>query len=197
MKKLNDLRAIARAPMVGICRAGAPRRVNAKARSIASRLRMRLLGDDKGQAIVEFALMLPILLMILTGIIGVSFAIFNWQSLNQGTDAAARYLADEGETNNSNGDSKMTDPCSAAFAQITNLTAGLDPSQITVTYTFNGNNIGTFKGTSANTCAGDQSYLGSGNITVTTTYPCNVFGVGVNKIFAGCQLGATKTELSY
>jgi Flp pilus assembly protein TadG len=141
--------------------------------------------------------MLPVLLMIMTGIIGVSFAIFNRQSLNQGTDAAARLLANEGSTKSSNGDSSLTDPCQAAFTEITNLTTGLDPNQITVTYTFNGTAIGPYMGPTLNTCAGDESYLGSGNLTVTTSYPCNVMGVGVNKIFAGCQLGATKTERSY
>ena len=141
--------------------------------------------------------MVPLLLVVMTGIIGVSFAIFNWQSLNQGTDAAARLLADEGATNSSNGDASLSDPCQSAFTQITNLTTGLDPNQITVTYTFNGNAIGTFKGPTLNTCPGTKSYLGSGNVTVATSYPCNVIGVGVNKIFANCQLGATKTELSY
>ncbi|MGA2833966.1 MAG: TadE/TadG family type IV pilus assembly protein [Terracidiphilus sp.] len=197
MKKLNDLRTRTKALVCGFCRSGAFCRASVKSRGIGSRSRVRLRFGDEGQSLVEFALMVPIFLMVLTGIIEISFAMWNFQSLNQGTDAAARLLADGGETNNTNGTSILGDPCQSAFQQITNLSTGLNPNKITVTYTLNGTTIGPFAGTSANTCAGDETLLGSGNITVAATYPCNIFGYRLTSIFAGCQLAATKTELAY
>ena len=109
MKKENDLRGYAYELLAGFYRARASSRPIVKPRSFRSRLRERLRGREEGQAIVEFAFMVPILLMLMTGIMFVSFAIWNYQSLNQGVDAAARMLADEGKTSNSTG-LTVTDP---------------------------------------------------------------------------------------
>jgi Flp pilus assembly protein TadG len=165
-------------------------------------LRVRLRGGEEGQSLVEFAFMVPILFMALTGIFEVSLSMWNWQSLNQGADAAARFLAVNGTPGSLVG-LPITDPCQAAFTQITSLSTGLDSSQITVTYTLAATTpsvttFGPFTGATANTCSGQGGLLTlGGNETVVVTYPCNIFAYKLSSIFAGCKIGATKTEFAY
>jgi Flp pilus assembly protein TadG len=196
MKVQKDMHGQTEVLPRGLNRAAAACRTSVKAQSIGGRLRASFRGGDEGQSLVELAVLLPVLLMVLTGILSCGFALWNYVTLDQGAAQAAQFLADGGETNNTNGDSTLSDPCQSAFSQITEQATGLNPSNITVTYTMNGTTVGPFTGTAANTCRGDASYLGSGNVTVTATYPCKIGVYGVS-FSSSCLLTSKKTELSY
>lgn len=202
MKKLNDVHTRAKELLSGPRRAGACCRAGVKSLCVGRRLRVRFRGGEGGQSLVEFAFMVPILFMALTGIFEISLTMWNWQSINQGADAAARFLAVNGTPGSLVG-LPVTDPCQAAFTQITSLTTGLDASQITVTYTLAGGTpsqwgSGALTGSAANSCSGESGLLADGgNETVVVTYPCNIFAYKLTSLFANCKIGATKTEFAY
>lgn len=68
----------------------------------ALRLPVRLWVDQRGSSIVEFALVLPILSIIVVGIVDIGRAIHYHQALTEGVRAGARYLT------------RVADPCSSA-----------------------------------------------------------------------------------
>src|SRR6266446_2349359 len=57
------------------------------------RSRLRLLGDERGVALVEFALVLPLLLLLLLGMIDVGKAVNYWNDETHLANEAARYAA--------------------------------------------------------------------------------------------------------
>ncbi|TQJ33285.1 TadE/TadG family type IV pilus assembly protein [Arthrobacter sp. SLBN-122] len=98
--------------------------------------------NEEGAAAVEFALILPVLLLILIGIIEFSLA-FNAQlSLNQAAREGARYMA----IHNSTGD---------ASTAASNAAGRLAPASVTTTFSVTGG--GT-------TCSANKQ------VTATTTY---------------------------
>lgn len=81
--------------------------------------------NEKGAAAVEFALILPVLLLILIGIVEFSLA-FNAQlSLNQAAREGARYMAIH---NNS----------TAASSAASNAAGRLTPASVATTFSFSG-----------------------------------------------------------
>ena len=102
-------------------------------------------SDEKGAAAVEFALILPVLLLILIGIIEFSLA-FNAQlSLNQAAREGARNMA-------------IHNNPSAAATAASNAAGRLDPASVSTTFSVTGG--GT-------TCAGGKQ------VTATTSYTLN------------------------
>ena len=80
----------------------------------AARRAMRLRGEESGTELVEFAFVLPGLMIVLTGTISFALALYNLQQLGNGTSAAVQAVADEAGL--------ITDPCAQA---VTSLTAAL------------------------------------------------------------------------
>src|SRR5271165_6452476 len=79
-------------------------------RSLAARLRSLLRHRDEGSALVEFALILPMLLLITTGIMIFGVAMNNYLQLTNAVSMGARTVATY---------SQLTkDPCSVASAAI-------------------------------------------------------------------------------
>lgn len=85
------------------------------------------LRKEHGQALVEFALVAPVLLLLVLGIAQFGIAFNNSISLTQAVSAGARAAVVAG-----------TDPSAvetAARSAIASSAGGLDPSQITITVT--------------------------------------------------------------
>lgn len=145
------------------------------------------LMDDKGQALVEMALLLPLLLMLMTGIFSIGFAYSNQQALTQATGLAAQYLASARGVS--------TDPCAEVRSTIHNAAPQLDLTKLNVTLTMNGATVST---TSCSDAADDLTITSGtyGSITVYATYPCNIGVLGVN-FSSSCLLQAPVTELEY
>lgn len=59
---------------------------------------VKLLKQERGQALVEFAIVVPIFLLMLVGMINLGFVLFNYLSLNMTAQEASR-MAGLGKTN--------------------------------------------------------------------------------------------------
>src|ERR1700743_2083620 len=93
--------------------------------------------DDNGQAMVEMALALPVLLLVLTGIFTFGLAFNNYLLLTEATSIGARTLAiSRGDT---------TDPCATATSAVIAAAPLLTPASLSFTFVLNG---ATYTGTS-------------------------------------------------
>jgi Flp pilus assembly protein TadG len=171
--------------IAGSARANGATRFHAKRGH--SRLRAGFRGDA-GNALVEVALILPVLLSVLMGIFVVGIAFNNWMVLTNAVDIGGQYLATLTP-------STTSDPCADTITQIYNAAGPLSHSSIKVTFNLEGTSEGVV-GTGTTSCSGAQSNLNSQmNVTVSATYACNLTILGINYAPAGCNLPATITEL--
>jgi Flp pilus assembly protein TadG len=140
------------------------------------RKRVRAAGE-RGQAAIEFTLVVPILLLVMTGMLAFGVVLHNFVALTYGVNSGAQLLAiSRGQT---------TDPCSTASTAINNAVPGLS-SGLSLSFVINGT---SYSGT---TCtAGAANMVQGATAQVTATYPCTlgVFEMGSH----ACSL---KTQLS-
>jgi Flp pilus assembly protein TadG len=136
--------------------------------------------DLRGTAAVEFALVAPVLFLLILGITQFGITLNNYEMLTGGTEAAARQFSVSRGTST---------PSSSTTTALYNAASNLTPASITVTLKVNGA-----------ACSGDsacQTALTNGQgqpAMVTTSYPCNLTVYGYN--FApGCTLNAQSTEI--
>ncbi|HEY1985213.1 MAG TPA: TadE/TadG family type IV pilus assembly protein [Terracidiphilus sp.] len=152
--------------------------------AILPRARLFRSGEE-GNALVEFALMLPVMLLIMTGIFSIGIAYSNELTLTQAVGAGAQYLQ-QIRTSSS-------DPCADTFTAITNAAPNLRSANISVTITMNG----VTPDQTGNSCSGAQTNLVQGaNVTVNATYPCNIT-VYKFAFSSSCLLTAQVTEYEY
>jgi Flp pilus assembly protein TadG len=143
-------------------------------------------GND-GSALVEFAVVLPILLVLITGMFSFGIAINNFLTLTDATSIGARFLATDRGLN--------LDPCAASVAIVQGTAFGLTPASLSFTFVINGT---TYTGVSCNSsslttgAAGNMMQGTSAQVTV--TYPC-VLGVYGKNYVPGCTLSAQTTEI--
>jgi Flp pilus assembly protein TadG len=145
--------------------------------------RMRLFTRETGNALVEFAFVLPMMMVVITGLYSFGVTLSNQIALTQATGAGAQYLITlRGNT---------TDPCADTLTAIQSAAPNLNTSALNLTLTMNGVAV------SGNSCAGQSSSLMQGQaVTVATTYPCSLLIYGLN-LGSGCQLAAQVTEFEY
>ncbi len=151
-----------------------------------SRLRELPCRHD-GQSLVEFALALPVLLLVVTGITAFGIAFNNYIMLTEATSVGARQLTvSRGQT---------TDPCQTFSSAVYAAAPLLKQSNMTFTISLNGT---TYSGTS---CSGSSTsgapanmVLGT-NAVVTVTYPFSLSLYGIKIVPAGSLLMAKTTEL--
>jgi len=162
----------------------------AESRSILKRIRAACFGREEGNALVEFALTLPILMAVLVAIFEFGIAFNNQLQLTQAVGSGAQYL----QTIRTS----TTDPCKDTMTAIENSAPNLVAANIKLTLTMSGNTP-----VSGSSCSGDESQLTSGQpTTVYATYPCNItiFGIslgGLNTRTFNCNLTAQVTEYEY
>lgn len=144
-------------------------------------------GEDAGSSLIEFALTLPPLLLIVTGIMAFGVATNNYIMLNNATAIGARQLAvSRGQ---------ITDPCSVASGAILAASPNMTSSKFTFSYVLNSTPYTGTSCSSTTTTSGAAGNLVTGQpITVTATYPCSLRTYNFN--FAPtCNLQASVTEL--
>jgi Flp pilus assembly protein TadG len=131
--------------------------------------RARQLGNDEssGQALIEFALISPLILMLAVGMAVFGIGLNEQLVLTNATELAAQQLAiSRGQT---------TDPCLTLNDAVVNAAADLTPASMTFSLTLNGVSSGSFHGQAAGgsaICASMQSDMVEyANETVTVTYP--------------------------
>jgi Flp pilus assembly protein TadG len=141
--------------------------------------------NEEGQALVEFALVLPVLLLVVTGILVFSVFLNNYLTLTDAVSTGARQLSiSRGQT---------TDPCKLTDTTIENAAPFITPGSLTFTFVLNG---ATYSGASCS--SGSTSTGAAGNLVagqsakVTVTYPCNLAVYGTSY---ACNLTAQTTEI--
>jgi Flp pilus assembly protein TadG len=112
--------------------------------------RVRLLRGCRGQAMVEFVLILPVLMLVLFACLRIGLAFFSYEQVASAANAGARAAAV----------TRTGDPTGAARTASKSIspTLGLGDSQIAVSYT-----------STASPAGASWSYPGT--VTVTVTYP--------------------------
>jgi Flp pilus assembly protein TadG len=161
--------------------------------SRSERLRARLhFGGEKGGALVEFALVLPVLLLVVTAITTFGIALNNYLQLTEAVGIGGQALSvSRGNT---------TDPCNAVSSAVIAAAPYLVSTSISFTtkiYTSSSSST-SYSGTS---CSSSSTTTGAaGNLTqgqaavVTATYPCSLAVFGVNYA-PTCNLTAQVTEI--
>ncbi len=142
--------------------------------------------EESGQALVEMALCLPILLMIVMGLCTFGIAMNNYIALTAATSSGTRALSvSRGGT---------SDPCQLLSSTVSTSAPLLKSASLTynLVLTPSGGAASTYTGTS---CTGAASNL-STNATakVTVTYPCSLVVLRQNYA-VGCTLTAVDAEL--
>jgi Flp pilus assembly protein TadG len=174
------------------------RGANVAARLINVRLRDGLhegLGEssETGAAMVEMALVLPVLMLMVTGIFAFGTAFNNYVALTNAVDISGRLLAiDRLNT---------TDPCADVANAVRRAAPYLKPANLSFTIVLNTTTYGGTSGTSGTSCSSSSATTGAAAnlvqgqpVTVTVTYPCS-FGVYGMNLVPGCTLTAQVTEL--
>ena len=163
-----------------------PRKTTLACIGVPNHPRPGCLNED-GQAMVEVALVLPVLLLVVTGILTFGLAFNNYLLLTEATGIGARTLAiSRGAT---------TDPCATAASAVIAAAPLLTPANLSFTFVLNG---ATYTGTS---CSSGSSTTGAAgnlvqgaNAVLTVNYPCSLAVFGANYA-PQCSLRAQMTEL--
>jgi hypothetical protein len=137
--------------------------------------RGRRVPSERGSALVETAVTLPLLLMVMLGLARMGIAFHQYLVLTDAVRVGARQLAV------SRGQS--TDPCASAVSRLVTAAPTL-PGSLGITVTVNGINQGT-------SCSG-LALVGGWEGQVVATYPCNLQIFGIDYA-PGCMLQAQQT----
>jgi Flp pilus assembly protein TadG len=127
----------------------------------------RQTGNERGQAMVEFALVIPVLLVVAFGILQGGILFNNYMALTDAVRVGARQAA-VGRT--------AADPVGQAEARLRDAAGHLDQAQLDVTIT----------------PADPSTWQQGGDVTVTATYPYQINLLGL--VVASGQLTSETTE---
>jgi|SRR5208337_3786614 len=125
MKMLNNNRQQAMVLMRGLNRAAGSRGLRAGIRSIGRLVRARHRCGDEGGALVEFALVAPLMLMLMTGMFAFVMALVNYQQLGNAVNTAAQQVLAARSTG--------SDPCAAVASTVTSTLPSWTASKFTYT----------------------------------------------------------------
>jgi Flp pilus assembly protein TadG len=180
MKMLNDLHGRISALMNDSNRATPSGKARLISRSLGERVRARRRMGEEGSNLIEFAFILPILLMLLTGILTFGTAMYQKQQLQVAVGQGVHTLAIS--------QNMVSDPCGAATTVIQGATQ-LNPTSMTITF-YNGGPPPTGIAMSGSTCAG----LSPGTVvSAQAQYPCSY--ATIFRFTGVCQsLTAIETE---
>jgi Flp pilus assembly protein TadG len=162
-------------------------------RMTMARLRELARSGEEGQSMVEFGIVAPVLLIVLTGIFSFGIALNQYEVLTNAVSDGARAFA------LSRGNTAVTDPCAYAATTVANSAATLNSSNLnfTITYTPASGTGTPYTGTgstgSASPTCSSQALATGDSVTVQASYSVTafVFKLG-NK---SMSLSATTTEL--
>jgi Flp pilus assembly protein TadG len=130
--------------------------------SLVSRIRRFLVADSEGGALVEMAVTLPLVMIIMTGIVSFSFALYQKLQLAEAVSNAGHYLAvARGDTN----------PCATAISSIYAAAPGLSSGAMNISLTQNGSAL-------PNSCTGNTLTQYS-TVSVLVTYPTSLSVYGM------------------
>lgn len=150
-------------------------------------------SGERGSAIIELAVILPLFLLLVTGITTFGIALNQYLQLVNAVSIGAQSLSVER--------ANTTNPCQDTSQIIYKAAPFLHPNDMTLTYVLDGTTYGPYKGAAANTCSSSTITSGAaGNLRrghpakVIATYPCTIAVYGAN-IIPGCELRSEVTEM--
>lgn len=170
-----------------------PPRKNGNVAKTFTRFRLRLgrgAASERGGSLIEFALVLPLLMVVATGIFAFGIALNNYLELTNAVNIGAQLLAvSRGVT--------TPPPCTAALDALYNAAPYLAEGNLAVTFTFTNNGTSNAYTTaaqcdSAATETGSPIFSQGESVTLMATYPCTLVGYGFS---FGCKLTANVTEI--
>ena len=138
---------------------------------VPARRGVRLLTNEDGGPLVEFAMILPMMVMVMTGIFYLGVGLAQYIQLTNATDIAARQISV------SRGVSSMAaDPCSTGTTAFEAAAPNLSTSNLTFTYTINSVSKTATSCTSLALTSASQGETA----TVQVSYPVHlgIYGVG-------------------
>lgn len=147
----------------------------------------RLNGGERGSATVELALVVPIMLLMVTGIYSFGTYLQQYLALTDAVNIGAKLLSiNRGNT---------LDPCALVYTAVTNAAPSLVPGSMTFSYTLNGVSESGSSCSSSSSTTGAPSHLVQGTpITVSVSYPCSL-AIYQTNLAPGCTMTAQLTEI--
>jgi Flp pilus assembly protein TadG len=150
-------------------------------------LKNLLKSNSEGGALVEMALIVPMMMTLITGMASFGLALNHYLLLSHASDVGARYIAIN-QGNFTNG--ATTNPCAMAATQIQAAAVGLDASQLSYSITLTPSTGGTATnytssngtsgfGSGSGCATGGASNMGTGGgiVTVSISHPITPFVV--------------------
>jgi len=175
----------------GLKAGAAPGGAGFQARSIGARLRARLGPRQEGQALLELALVLPMIMVAVTGILIFGLYEIQVMALTEGVDNAGRVLAvSAGQT---------LDPCATAVTAVENAAPILNPNNLSFSIVLNpinpyaaGNNH-TYTVTSCSSTSfatgAPSNLVSNGTVSVSATFnACSLNFYGNRLTPSGCSI---------
>ncbi len=140
----------------------------------------RLAGSRRGQSLIEFSLVMPILFLTVTGMLSFGLAMHDDLVLTNGVNIGAQALAmSRGQT---------ADPCATAVSAIESASPSLVSANLSYTIVINGNSF-----TSSSCTSGASDMVQGTTASVTVTYPCTLAIYSMN--IPACTLRTETAEL--
>jgi Flp pilus assembly protein TadG len=139
-------------------------------------------GNEKGQALVELALVLPLFLLLLLGIVQMGSVFRDYIALTDATRVGAR----QGSVSRSLQPPASREP--AIVARVQKAAVNLDPAKMTIAVELRD----PVSGGVLTPNSADSSWVASGDVTVRTTYPFKISLFG--QVFFTGKLQSRTTE---
>jgi Flp pilus assembly protein TadG len=137
---------------------------------------MRTLGrrGEEGTALTEFAITLPLLMIVLMGTASFSMALYFLQQIGNATSTAAQLLGAE--------QGLITDPCATVVTSVTNSLPNLSASKLTYTVVITDSSgtpttFGPTTGSSFSCTSGAADMAPNEPVTVTVSYAYSWFPI--------------------
>jgi Flp pilus assembly protein TadG len=134
----------------------------------------------RGQSLVEFSLIMPVLFLAMTGLLSFGMTMHDYLTLTNGVNYGAQTLSmSRGQT---------SDPCATAVAAVQSAAPSLTSANLSYSFTINGT---SYSGTSCT--AGAANMVQGVTAKVTVGYPCVLAVYGMSA--PACGLKSTTSEL--
>jgi Flp pilus assembly protein TadG len=159
-------------------------------RTVISWIRRALNTRQDGGALVEFALIAPLMMGLMGGMFSFGFAFFTYFQLTNAVDVGARTLAVSRATN---ADGSTPDPCVTASAAISKAAPVLNQSKITLSFSLNSVSYPGLTQGSWTCTNGEANMVAGSTAQVSATYPYSVNFFGWRPV--ALTLKAQSTEL--